>query len=94
MSGHVLPLLRIPERGGLDAVRNPLARQHPVFDGSGSPCNLRILGIGYASKGWQKGSVLVPVRTDTGQAMGYWAIPEGTTVREIALAGRVSWCEW
>jgi hypothetical protein len=55
---------------------------------------LRILGIGYASKGWQKGSVLVPVRTDTGQAMGYWAIPEGTTVREIALAGRVSWCEW
>jgi hypothetical protein len=93
MSGHVLPLLRIPSavvstpsvtiwRGN---TQSSTVRDHRA---------LRILGIGYASKGWQKGSVLVPVRTDTGQAMGYWAIPEGTTVREIALAGRVSWCEW
>jgi hypothetical protein len=70
----------VPERGGLEAVRNNLAWQHPDVQRLGlSPQSAEALGIGFQSKGWQKGSVLVPVRTETGQLMGYWAIPAGIT---------------
>jgi hypothetical protein len=70
-----------PERSGLEGVRNNLVWEHQNVQFLGlTPQSAETLGIGYQNKGWQKGSVLVPVRTETGELVGYWAIPAGAAV--------------
>ena len=65
-------------RGGFRPLEY-LEPDHPAVEALGmEPDTAEALGMGYAPRGILKGTVAVPIRTDTGQLAGYVGITEAT----------------